>query len=264
MSESLTYCACGDGYPKTSYGAGFIDGRGRCENCHAAELAAVTSHGKERAEDQRSSLIYAGAPSTPLSEPTWWEIQHKNGRRWATDDKEEAESISQFLTVSPLYTAPIEPKTYAKPVAWRIKNKRFCGDVTLDEEVANHWIANGNSGDVTPLYANPIENPSPFTLPRVHGDLLPPVGSKVLIYLNSHHDWVEHTVAGYYVWGDLKHDPSLQRVFIQVIDGNGYYNARLLREVKTPDGELIIKLAPPTVEADHLGDIASFFSSLDC
>lgn len=31
-----TRCACGDAYPATSYGAGFIDGSGMCPNCDAA------------------------------------------------------------------------------------------------------------------------------------------------------------------------------------------------------------------------------------
>jgi hypothetical protein len=32
----LVDCACGDQYPATSYGAGFIHGSGMCENCDAA------------------------------------------------------------------------------------------------------------------------------------------------------------------------------------------------------------------------------------
>lgn len=249
MSENLTYCACGDSYPKTSYGAGFIVGRGHCENCHAADLAATASHGKEHADN---------AP-----EPTWWEIQHKNGRRWATDDKEEAESISQFLTVSPLYCAPIEPKTHAKPVAWHIKNKRFCGDVTMDKEVANYWIANGNSGDVIPLYANPIEDPNPFTLSPVHEDLLPPVGSKVLICLSNLNEWVEHTVTGYYVWPDLNQNLTLQRVFVRVMDKYGCHNARLLKDVKKPNGAPIIKVVSVKVSRTELERAISLASVFD-
>lgn len=34
--DDLTHCACGDAYPATSYGAGFIDGPGMCPNCDAA------------------------------------------------------------------------------------------------------------------------------------------------------------------------------------------------------------------------------------
>lgn len=34
--QDITHCACGDAYPSTSYGAGFIDGSGMCPNCDAA------------------------------------------------------------------------------------------------------------------------------------------------------------------------------------------------------------------------------------
>ena len=36
-SSEMTWCACGDGYPANSYGAGFMDASsGVCENCSAA------------------------------------------------------------------------------------------------------------------------------------------------------------------------------------------------------------------------------------
>ena len=66
----------------------------------------------------------------------------------------------------------------------------------------------------------------------VDGDLLPPVGSKVLIHLARECDWVEHTVTGYYVWGDLGGSPSLHRVFVRVVSADGYPNARMLRDVQ--------------------------------
>lgn len=69
-------------------------------------------------------------------------------------------------------------------------------------------------------------------LEPVEGDLLPPVGSKVLIHLASPDAWVEHTVAGYYVWGDLSGDKHLHRVFVRVVSDGGYPNARLLCDVK--------------------------------
>lgn len=36
-ASNMTWCACGDGYPEDSYQAGFIEGRGFCENCNAGE-----------------------------------------------------------------------------------------------------------------------------------------------------------------------------------------------------------------------------------
>lgn len=83
--------------------------------------------------------------------------------------------------------------------------------------------------------------PTPATdqdaLEPVEGDLLPPVGSKVLIHLARQDEWVEHTVAGYYVWGALSHqvrdgEKDAHRVFVRVKDANGYDNARLLSGVK--------------------------------
>lgn len=38
-TDKMVWCACGDGYPADSYGAGFIDAAGHCENCDAAEHA---------------------------------------------------------------------------------------------------------------------------------------------------------------------------------------------------------------------------------
>jgi hypothetical protein len=67
-------------------------------------------------------------------------------------------------------------------------------------------------------------------LEPVDGDLLPPIGSRVRIHLNSQDAWVEHTVVGYYVWGakiQFHH-----RVFVRVVDDQGYLNARLLCDVR--------------------------------
>lgn len=71
----------------------------------------------------------------------------------------------------------------------------------------------------------------------VDHDLLPPLGSKVLIHLARQDAWVEHTVTGYYVWPALKHqikegEKDAHRVFVRVKDAQGYDNARLLSEVK--------------------------------
>lgn len=67
---------------------------------------------------------------------------------------------------------------------------------------------------------------------RVENDLLPPVGAKVLIHLNSLDSWVEHEVVGYYAWGNFHGYKNLHRVFVRVKDKDGYLNARLLEEVR--------------------------------
>ncbi|MDH1575470.1 hypothetical protein [Pseudomonas sp. GD03746] len=69
-------------------------------------------------------------------------------------------------------------------------------------------------------------------LPPVVGDLLPPVGSKVLIHLAREDEWVEHTVVGYYAWENLRPDPSVHRVCVRVRDADGYLNARGLGDIR--------------------------------
>lgn len=72
-------------------------------------------------------------------------------------------------------------------------------------------------------------------LEQVEGDLLPPIGSKVLVYLNSPDSWVEHEVIGYYVWPSFGGDSSLFRVNVRVIDKDGYLNARCLQDIRYPE-----------------------------
>ena len=87
-------------------------------------------------------------------------------------------------------------------------------------------------------------------LERVHGDLLPRIGSEVLIHLARQDEWVKHTVAGYYVWGDHKGDPWLQRVFVRVRGEGGYLNARMLCEVRKMDGTpLVVRRTSPLTES---------------
>lgn len=69
-------------------------------------------------------------------------------------------------------------------------------------------------------------------LEKVEGDLLPPIGSKVKILLGISLTWIDCTVTGYYVWGDLQKQDHLHRVFVRVADENGIPNARLLKDVR--------------------------------
>lgn len=75
----------------------------------------------------------------------------------------------------------------------------------------------------------------PPALPPVEGDLLPQIGSRVQIYLNSLETWVTHTVVGYYVWDSIYHDHKGDcRVFVRVRDAQGNINARLLSDIRYP------------------------------
>lgn len=70
----------------------------------------------------------------------------------------------------------------------------------------------------------------------VHGDVLPPVGTDVLIHLASKDAWQAHEVTGYYAWPSLNGSVGLQRVFVCVRDSAGYPNARMLCDVRRLDG----------------------------
>lgn len=76
---------------------------------------------------------------------------------------------------------------------------------------------------------------APQPLPPVEGDILPAVGSKVLIHLASQDAWVEHTVVGYYVWPNHGLAPRVFRVFVRVRDADGYLNARSLEDIRHPE-----------------------------
>jgi hypothetical protein len=81
--------------------------------------------------------------------------------------------------------------------------------------------------------AAPLPQAQREALESVDGDVLPAVGSTVLIHLGRQDAWVEHEVTGYYVWSDLGKNPALHRVFVRVKDAQGYDNARLLMDVRT-------------------------------
>ncbi|WP_432263314.1 hypothetical protein [Cupriavidus sp. TMH.W2] len=92
-------------------------------------------------------------------------------------------------------------------------------------------------------------------LEPVYGDVLPPLRADVLIHLASLDKWVPHKVIGYYVWPSLKGDPSGQRVFVRVRDSAGTPNARMLCDVRRPDGTSYLPAATtqgvsPDVQAE--------------
>lgn len=84
------------------------------------------------------------------------------------------------------------------------------------------------SGQPTPSF------PGNTQLDPVEGDVLPPVGAKVDIHLGSMNAWVPHTVTGYYVWGDLQKREHVHRMFVRVVDSEGYPNARMLGDTQYP------------------------------
>lgn len=101
------------------------------------------------------------------------------------------------------------------------------------------------------------EAAQPVALEPVEGDLLPAIGEEVLIHLASSDKWVPHRVVGYYAWCDRGGNKSLHRVFVRVVDRDGYQNARLLCDVRrTGEGrtQQPASAQPVTQQADHIVD----------
>ncbi|KRB73478.1 hypothetical protein [Noviherbaspirillum sp. Root189] len=113
---------------------------------------------------------------------------------------------------------------------------RECGHCRWNGTAAE-TLALGAIDTLCPVCRDTTELARPATegigdLEPVEGDQLPTIGSNVLIHLNSKNAWVEHTVTGYYAWADLGGNDSLHRVFVRVVDTEGYSNARLLKDVR--------------------------------
>jgi len=85
----------------------------------------------------------------------------------------------------------------------------------------------------------------------VHGGMLPPINSRVLIHLASQDAWVPHTVIGYYAWADHGGDKRLHRVFVRVRDAGGYENSRLLCDVRPAPPQAAPEQEGKSYEPDH-------------
>lgn len=81
-------------------------------------------------------------------------------------------------------------------------------------------------------------------LEPVHGDVLPPIGANVQIHLGRQDAWLPHTVVGYFAWPDHNGNPFYQRVFVRVRGANGVLNARMVHEVRRPDGTHYVDPTP--------------------
>jgi hypothetical protein len=94
---------------------------------------------------------------------------------------------------------------------------------------------------LTDLYTTPpAAQPAVPKLEPVHGDVLPPMGSRV--YIRHGRDDNAHPciVVGYYAWPDRHGNKSLHRVFVRVVyEGTDTQNARFLHEcLPTPEAAL--------------------------
>lgn len=160
-----------------------------------------------------------------------------NGWRGSGTDKlftcEYCKQMSEDCSKIPhLHECPV-PKAY--PAITAIKEALAQPEQELVGEVVDaiHGAFKCNFIKALPvgtkLYTAP---PQLKPLEPVEGDLLPAIGSKVLIYLARQDEWVEHAVVGYYVLGGMDRDERMHRVFVRVVDADGILNARMLRDVR--------------------------------
>ena len=73
-----------------------------------------------------------------------------------------------------------------------------------------------------------------MALAPVGGDMLPPIGERVLIHVATENAWITHMVVGYYVWpwGKENMENNLWRVFVRVVSDKGHENARELQAIR--------------------------------
>lgn len=136
----------------------------------------------------------------------------------------------EALSASAEPSAPVEIDERAEFEDWG-KTLFYIACFERDED--GHYVGRGLNGAWLGWQARAaLARKSVEPLPPVDGDLLPPIGSKVLIHLGREDKWAEHTVVGYYAWGNHGLDQKVYRVFVRVRDAEGYLNARLLSDVR--------------------------------
>lgn len=87
-------------------------------------------------------------------------------------------------------------------------------------------------------------------LEPVEGDQLPPVGSRIFIRHGRDDDAHACIVTGYYVWGDLKGDKRLHRVFVRMVyEGTDTKQARMLCDCYATAEDALAAAPQPPVAA---------------
>lgn len=129
-TENMVSCACGDMYPADSYEAGFIDGKGHCENCEAAA--------------QVSTPVAAQEPVAW----SWYEpADDLNGFEGSWHFGSERPKLSACCTyIRPLYTAP-QPPTSAQPDPSAAKHSSLALDDKLITKIDASFYARQELGN---------------------------------------------------------------------------------------------------------------------
>ena len=119
--------------------------------------------------------------------------------------------------------------------------REFHGSQQLRERIA---------AEILPM-RDSLAAPKAATGEPVHGDKLPPVGSRVFIRHGRDDDAHACTVTGYYAWSDLGGNKSLHRVFVRLVyEGTDTQQARMLCDCY-PTAEAALAQAAPQQEAQE-------------
>lgn len=142
------------------------------------------------------------------------------------------------------------PQGLISAACFAIRKKRDGGKVL---EQLRRYSVGDRSQPLAPQQAAPKAAPGE----PVHGDVLPPVGSRVYIRHGRAPGAHACTVTGYYAWGDLGGDKRLHRVFVRLVyEGTDTQQARMLCDCH-PTAEAALSEAAPQQEAQD-ATVAAF------
>lgn len=208
------------------------------------QMKLIVSLRAELTESYRVDGSQPLAPASSTDERAAFEahLKHK-GCEWMTQRLPHAPDTYVHATAQGLWEGwqaraalerkPIPPSTSADEIALQCASD-------IMQVIESPWTwRNGCQlkANIQCLVISAIMDALPERLPPVGGDLLPLIGSKVLIHLAREDAWVEHTVAGYYAWPNLRDDPNVHRVVVRVRDSQGYLNARSLKDIRYPGAD---------------------------
>lgn len=200
---------------------------------------------KDRAAAAHELRAMLAQPADQQDEPVYFFRSH-GAHSWEQISGESLDLCrcqSDEYEIAELYR---RPAAQSEPVGYQIRTKTDrpdsrwsawpeCCEMTraMHSHEAGKFNRFGVMREIRPVFAAPAA--LAVKLPDVEGDVLPEVGSTVLIHLASSDTWVPRSVVGHYAWGDLGGNDSLHRIFVRVRDAEGHLNARLLKDVRKVD-----------------------------
>lgn len=151
-----------------------------------------------------------------------------------SEDKPYIDECKQAIQAGKQAIAKLESQ---EPVAFKIYKPtppRHAIPNVRDAELPWVYDQDPSSGNVASMWVTPVKHTHPpqrTEQETVHGDVLPPVGSRVYIRHGRDDDAHACTVVGYFAWPDLGGNKNLHRVFVRLVyEGTDRAQARFLSE----------------------------------